>query len=398
MITIEKPYITNANGKSRLNATIHIDKEAKITWFEVDEKFERYLCDERGDAFVVAIVNYAMCNGHDIQSIAPIGEFLYYQLDSILIDTLANNSKVLYRTKLLADLDSSELPNAGAVGSGISCGIDSFHVVASQNTAKFPKHKLTHLAFNNVGSHGEGERAKKLFNERRQLAKNFCDEYHFEYVEGNSNLQDTIPQNHYRTHTYSSLFSVFALQKLYSIYYYASSGHKYSEFSIKNSEKYGAALYELLSLNCFSTSSLKIYSEGGEKSRFEKVKFVVDYEPSYRYLNVCLKQFHNCGLCEKCIRTLVAIDALNKLEEYESVFNIDYYKKHSLFYYSRLIKGTISKNSMYAGVYPLLKGRIPFWIKCAGFLYFCYRLLLTGVKKVIPTPIKKLLKKILSRN
>lgn len=360
MITIHKPTIRTENGKSRLESSVSIDNFSGVLWFEVESKFGPYLCHERGDAFLVALLNYAMRNGHDITSEAPIGEDLYYRLSTDLIPALANNSKVLHLTKITAAVDSSILPNAQAVGTGISCGVDSLHAVAQESNPNFPRHKLTHLAFNNVGSHGAGERAQKLFDERRALAKKFCEEYHYEYVEGNSNLQDFIPQSHFLSHTYSSIFSVLALQKLYSVYYYASSGHKYNSFSIKDSEKYDSGLYELLSLNCFSSHSLKIYSEGGEKNRFEKLQSVVKFEPSYKYLNVCVKQFHNCGKCEKCVRTLVAIDALNCLEKYKTVFDINYYKQNRSYYYTKLVVGTLEKNEMYEGVYPLLKNKISF--------------------------------------
>jgi len=367
MIVIEKPYISIENGKSRLAAKVNIDGDSREIWFEVESQFEKYLCYERGDAFVVAILHYAMLHRHDIKSMAPIGEDLYYQLTTDLIPALVNNSNIMYHTKLIADVDSSVLPNAGAVGTGISCGVDSFHSLAMESQTEFPNHKLTHLAFNNVGSHGEGVDAQQLFNERKNLAEKFCKEYGFIYVEGNSNLHNVIPQVFFHTHTYSSMFSVFALQKLYSVYYYASSGHPYQSFSLKDSEKNDAANYELLSLRAFSTHNLLIYSEGGEKVRFEKMKEVVKYPPSYNYLNVCLAQFHNCGKCEKCVRTLVALDALNALDNYKNVFDIEYYKKHKLFYYSNLYKGVLEHSDMYAGVYPLLKHKVSILERIEGF-------------------------------
>lgn len=383
MIIIGKPYITPDNGKSRLVANIDVDGETREVWFEVESQFEKYLCYERGDAFVVAILNYAMRHGHDIESKASIGEDLYYQLTTDLIPALANNSKVMHHTKLIADVDSSILSNAGAVGTGISCGVDSFHALAAESQTKFSKHNLTHLAFNNVGSHGEGDHAKKLFAERKNLAKNFCKEFGFVYVEGNSNLHDAFSQNHYLSHTYSSMFSVFALQKLYSVYYYASSGHPYDKFSVKDNEKYASGFYELLSLNCFSTHSLRIYSEGGDKNRFEKIRAVVKYTPSYNYLNVCLPQFRNCGKCEKCVRTLVALDALDALDLYKNVFDIDYYRMHKNFYYSKLYKGTLEKNDMYVGVYPLLAKRMSFITKIIGTYYFIKSMLSKKVRSII---------------
>ena len=63
-------------------------------------------------------------------------------------------------------------------------------------------------------------------------------------------------------------------------------------------------------------------------TRMTKLKKVVDYVPSYRYLNVCLKDGDNCGVCEKCVRTLLGLDALGKLDEYNQVFDTQYYKQN----------------------------------------------------------------------
>lgn len=66
-------------------------------------------------------------------------------------------------------------------------------------------------------------------------------------IELNSNIKSTFKQNHLLSHTYTSMFSVFCLQKLFSIYYYAS-GHTINDFTIKDTDIIDPANYDFFLL------------------------------------------------------------------------------------------------------------------------------------------------------
>ena len=389
MIKIGKPEIIETDSKSRLQAELEIDGEKSVVWFEVDNVYGKYLTYERSDAFVIAILNYAMRNGHDIECKTPVGEELYYQIDTYLIDAVYKGSNQLYRTKIYADIDSTKLECANAVGTGISCGIDSFHAISSHSNTNFKNHNITHLAFNNVGSHGEGERAIYLYNERKKLVEKFADEYNYKLVESNSNIYDVIPQNHLLTHTYTSCFAIYCLQKLYSIYYYASS-QTFNSFTLKDNQKKSSGYYDLLTLSMFSTKSLQIFSAGATQTRLEKTKRVALYEPSYKYLNVCTQSAQNCNQCEKCTRTILALDAMGYLEKYSAVFDVEYYKKHKQSYLSKLIFYKLSKNTSYLEIYPMLKSEIKLSSKTRGILMFLKMKIISFIPQFLKTYIKKL--------
>jgi hypothetical protein len=392
MIIIGKPEIIYNENKARLQTDINVDGNIKSVWFEVEKKYGEYLCYERSDAFVIGVLNYAMRNGHDIRCIAPMGEELHYQLTNYLIEAVYKNSKTLYKIKLISDIDTTILKSANAVGTGISCGIDSFHAISTHTSTIYPNHNITHLAFNNVGSHGEGERAVELYNARKKMAMDFSNEYGFEFVKSNSNIYDVIPQNHLLTNTYTSCFAIYCMQKLYSVYYYASA-HAFFEFSLIDSEKKSTAYYDLLILNNLTTKSLKILSQGATETRLEKIQLVSEYMPSYKYLNVCTQTAINCNKCEKCTRTLLALDALGKLDNYSSVFDINYYRKNAQKYYTKLIYYKLLKNIYYVEIYPLLKGKISILSRIKGYI----KLFELNVKSIIPESIKKFLKRILKK-
>ena len=124
------------------------------------------------------------------------------------------------------------------------------------------------------------------------------------------------------------MFAVYMLQKLWKTFFYASSGHDYSKFTLIDNERNENALYDLLSLKCFSTSMLRIYSEGGEKNRLEKQIDIADVPIAQKYLHVCTRTYYNCNVCNKCQRTLLIFDAIGKLDEFADVFDINYYREH----------------------------------------------------------------------
>ena len=309
-----------------------------------------------------------------------MGEYLYYQITTYLIDAISKGSPRMHAIHIIADIDKEELPCAGKVGTGISCGIDSMHVLACQSNSSMIKHNVTHLAFNNVGSHGEGVRAKLLYAQRRKAAEAFCNEYGYELTEVNSNIMDEFEQNHFLTHLYTSAFAIFVLQKLYSIYYYASSGN-ILEFSLRDNDLYPCGHYEMLAMDAFSTDKLKLYSEGETLSRLEKTRKVVNYAPSYKYLNVCLNTAVNCGKCEKCIRTLLALDALNALDKYTEVFDVDYYKQHKSYALKILWANRIlGDKPYYKELYPYFKSQIKLTTKIQAIPMIC----IEYIKKYFP--------------
>ena len=166
-----------------------------------------------------------------------------------------------------------------------------------------------------------------------------------------------IPQNHYRSHTYMDALAIYALQKLWRIYYY-SSAHFFGEFSLQGNMDVDPAHFEPLLLDCFSTSKLKIISAGSEGDRNDKINFIADNEFAQKYLHVCTRKETNCGMCEKCLRTLLALDAANKLENFRAAFDIDAYEENRgnayLFLYEKFI---LQGNSFYGKTYEILSRR-----------------------------------------
>lgn len=356
MLTIMKPYIEDLDNKTRCICNIDVDGDQRTVWFEVDNKYRDYLVTERADAYVIGLLHWCMLNNHDIKCEVPTTDELLYNIKTILIPSLSKANPQLNRIDIFSEMD---IPlNGKEIGTGCSCGIDSFDAIYMHYKTKYKNMDLTYLCINNVGAFNEcydDYGKEKVKEERYKKVDEVAEELGLPIIKTDSNFAEIFPQVHLYTHTYSSVFAIYMLQKLWKIYYYASSGIDYGHFSMKDAE---CAHYELLSLQCFSTSGLRIYSEGGEKQRLDKTKDIVDFRPAQKYLHVCLTKPTNCGVCPKCRRTLLTLDMLGKLDNFKESFDIEYYKSHKEEYYKWLVLQHLAGDEMNEPVYQSFK-KIP---------------------------------------
>lgn len=393
MIKIGKIWLEDIGDKTRANCKININNEEKVIWFEVDKKYGGYLCIERSDAYVIGLLNYALRNNEDIECETPVTEELLYNINTILIPSLVNYADSFKLIEVKAKT-SPALEEGNAIGTGCSCGVDSFSTIYRHLNSKYNGLDITHLCLNNVGAFNDCYQdygQEKVKEERYKITDNVAKELNLELIKTDSNFSTIILQDHLQTHTYSSIFAVYMLQKFWKKYYYASSGHDFDKFSLKNNDNNSSAMYELLSLQCFSTEHLRIYSDCGEMTRIEKLKSIVDFTVAQKYLHVCLRQPTNCTkYCSKCMRTLVGLDAFDKLDNFSEVFDIEYYKNNKNKYYKWLYGEHLKKDDLNESAYELLKNRKEF--KKARVEYFI-ELPFIIIKKYL----KKILKKVLPK-
>ena len=151
-------------------------KPSYTLWFDVDAKYADYLT-ESADAFVVALLPYAMNNSLNISAEAKMSKQLCFQLNEIFhsrsLQKIQNYStkfrylqKSLHRKTTAAKMRSA---------TGFSRGVDSFDTICSLSENR--TEKLSHLTFFNVGSHRSTanytpEQSAELYENRLEIAKN----------------------------------------------------------------------------------------------------------------------------------------------------------------------------------------------------------------------------------
>lgn len=87
-LIIGKPKIEKLDNRARLCSKISENGKPSYTlWFDVDAKYADYLT-ESADAFVVALLPYAMNNSLNISAEAKMSKQLCFQLNEIFIPVL----------------------------------------------------------------------------------------------------------------------------------------------------------------------------------------------------------------------------------------------------------------------------------------------------------------------
>lgn len=79
-------------------------------------------------------------------------------------------------------------------------------------------------------------------------------------------------------------------------------------------------------LRCMSTESTRLYSSLAASTRYDRTKLLSDFGPAQKMLNVCIHGAPNCGKCFKCVRTMLQLDQMGKLDAFASVFDASYYR------------------------------------------------------------------------
>lgn len=381
MITIGKPYIYEDTEYAYLKAPIRItDDTAKAymslegrflhvhwrfyenyppvewsqedsgLWFAVPKEYKQHLCAERGDAFVTAMIWYAMVTESDIECEVPVSKSMAFQINNYLIPALMKEEKgYSHRIKLVCPTTEEPYPNAGAVGTGMSCGVDSLYTLKLFNKPDIPEgYRLTHLTYLNMGAifHPDRNSTKEytikefyettdhMSEEKRQNAQEVADASGLPLLYVKSNLDSDYYRGGYGdTGVYRNFACVLATAGLFRTYYSSSRGRPES-FNLdldKASEH-----YESLLCDVFSTEGLRFLLSDYD-SRLEKMLALQSDEIAQKYLDVCFR-FNNCGTCSKCLRTLVILDVLGKVDEFSAVFDVARFKANRIDAYVWLLK------------------------------------------------------------
>ena len=331
-------------------------KEDSGLWFAVPTVYKEYLCTERSDAFVVAMLWYAMITGSDIEFEVPMSGRMHFNIQQYLIPALCTKENGYRRIKLLGPTTDVPYDNQRAVGTGMSCGVDSIYTLQEYTKPSVPeKYRLTHLTYYNMGAIFHPNRAEKktyslkdfyeitdrMSEEKCENARQVASLSNMPLVYVKSNLDSDYYRGAYgHTGVYRNCAMTLALQGLFSIYYCSSGGWP-GFFDLNLTE--GSEHYESLLCYCLSTESLS-FVLSDYVTRMEKTEAIADNPIAQKYLDVCFC-FNNCGKCSKCRRTLISLDILDKVYLYDKIFNISDFEAHRQDAYLELLK-TKDKNHL----------------------------------------------------
>lgn len=393
MIIIGKPFIKTSDGNTYLKAKISDAKagcEAEC-FYKVDKAYCDYLCAEVADAFVVGLLLPAIASGQDIIVEAPISEKLYYNLHHTVIFAMSQafngtDIKVIPEKLIIPQIEP------WAVGTGCSLGVDSFSTMLDHLSDECPEsYKLTHLAYFNVGAHGDKDSAgaRTAYLNDLKMVREFADEVKLPLIAMDSNLPEFYRHGNFdfrQTCLTRNMSMVLALQKLFKRYIYSSS---YPVTEVKLSSKSISSMETVL-LPALSTEKTELIVGDPNLSRTGKIGMICKNTLVRKHLYVCLrdsvinnnmycgpwinKNVHekrNCSRCDKCLRTLLILDILDELDNYSELFDSFAPKTLRLFYMAKIL-GTKSRNYGSDDLYRFAvkkKYKISVWAWVLSVLY-----------------------------
>lgn len=329
-IRINSPQLRVENAKARLSSAIEIGGEKQTLWYEIPEMYAEWFAVDRCDGFVVALLLQAMSRGDDLIVEGSMSSRLYHNLVWFFIPMMAKAFPQYEPVKIIhSGLLNNCLKGDGAA-TGFSGGVDSFaaiiqHLIHEES----PDYKITHFLFHHVGAHGHSnpEHARQLFRQRFKEVQGYSQEVGIPLVPVDSNLVEILPIDFLRMFMTLNASVLLILQNKFARYFYASS-EQYADCGVNKSDIIGR--FDPFAFHLLSTESLACISTGGQLSRVEKTALVSSYEPTYRYLNVCIdihSHGKNCSVCSKCCRTLLTLELQGTIHLYEHIFDLDAYRK-----------------------------------------------------------------------
>ena len=333
-ITVSKPVLTEKDGMAVLSA--NVSGGVSGTCFFSTETANRDFVDAAtSNCFLIGLLYTAMYAGCDLELEGAVSERLLFETKHYLMPTLIGFfDKQLRQVDIrAAQLVSDVYPDADAVGTGLSGGIDSLHTIREfyLDFDGPPADKVNTLLFFNVGSHGMGQDKERLawleqkFLERRKALSGYSDSIGLPLVIVNSNIHAFMQSGHLQTCTLASLSAALFLARKMRLYYMASTGHTYRGLIYPARKSTSIARIDDYILPHVCTETFRAVTGGSACSRVQKTMAICDDPHVQKHLNVCNGHdaiAKNCSMCYKCLRTLLTLDILGVIDKFSESFDL----------------------------------------------------------------------------
>lgn len=386
---INKIKIADKNGYIICGSHVESAIGNETLWYSMPSSFGNLLSNN-SDAFLVGLLIPAMKNGEDIYINGDVSERLYYNISGGLQKLLKIVNPSLNFIKIHPENTiCNRYESISGVATGFSGGIDSFCVLADHFYSEIPKqYKITHLLFNNVGSHGSG--GEKLFQLRYKRLAPIAELIGLPFIKINSNLDLFYERGlpFIQTHTLRNMSIALLLQGGIRRFMYASA-YDYSKVFVGRTNCIGFC--DNITLPMLSTENLDAFSVGSEYTRVEKTLRVVSVSDSYKTLDVCVnahnnREYTNCSKCSKCLRTIVTLEIAGYLEHYSFAFNLEVYRNKRKKFMAKLIG---SHEPLLKEIFQFAKERNYSFPVLSHFLYHSRIITVNKYSKHILRKLKK---------
>jgi hypothetical protein len=299
----------------RLAASVRYDTgspESEEYWFDYPEHLAPHL-EERGDAWLACLLPLAATLGEPLRINLPV--------DGALLENMTRLQEIwtcwhphLRTVQIIANTSVPRIPESRRIASFFSGGVDSFYT-ALKHLAKGEgqDHPLQNPSIQDLfcvwgfdiplgNAPAFARVCASLERASADLGLRFCD------------IATNIRETRWQVTNWPELSHGAALAAVA-----LGVGAGYEKVFVPSTDSYDQ-LYpwgsHTLTDPLFSTSRTKIDHDGAEASRYRKIAAIIPNQPALRSLRVCWrsKSDENCGRCQKCLRTMLALELLGALD------------------------------------------------------------------------------------
>lgn len=280
-------------------------KRAEV-YFAFEGEYSRFV-EDSADPFLPALLVPCLKAGEDLELLPPVSRRLLQRVDRIQ-EILVAWYPMLRKVRVTArPREENTRPRPPGVGAFFSGGIDSFYTALKSLRGPHPEvPSISHLIFVN-GFDVALEGCTGAEDARRHL-ESIALRIGIPLIPGETNLRSEFPIWSRYYHGAILAASALALS--------GGLGHALVPSSNSYAQRRAWGSDPLLD-PLWSTERLELVHDGAEARRAEKLASVLAWDSVVLgCLRVCNKNAggaHNCGRCQKCVRTMTALELLGVL-------------------------------------------------------------------------------------
>lgn len=327
MIHVDAPTCTVEEDRARIAARVHFDdppaaldgETAVDAWYEVPAAYADAVT-LRADAFAAALLPVALQQRAPLRIDAPLSARLAHGLNEYQ-RLLATWFTHLSPVPLEVNRYDGPSTSADGVATMFSGGLDSFYTLHQHlpEHEPLPAYRLTHGLF--IHGFDVGLSFEAAYDRTRDRYAALFGDLDLTLIPVRTNVKVLL--NHFGFGAQAVLGPLLMsvpllLQPLLRVCY-VPAGLTYAEAGVTFEENHPLVDHR------FSTEALQVVHDGAAASRVEKTAAVAAWPPCRDHLCVCGRRAHtgadhlNCGRCQKCVMTLLALDLLGQ-DGYDALF------------------------------------------------------------------------------
>lgn len=273
-------------------------------YFKVDENYQDFINFD-ASAFVMALLIPAMKLGEDLIVDGSISKKFYEGLEPAM-KRLASWNLGLSPINVTVKQLTEDKGDPKSVGLFFSGGVDSFYTYL-ENKKKIKN--ISHFIL--VKGYDIDLWNQKLWDETLKTINEVASKEGIKVVCVESNLLRLIEPIMSWGYSFIGGFGAIALL--------LRGGFKevYRAASYKQIANQTSLMLDMIIDEYIKTETTALCLDGTEATRLEKVKKISDDELVLEHLRVCYLNkngVYNCGECDKCLRTMIALKIVNKLD------------------------------------------------------------------------------------